>query len=99
MTKATSSINNEAQLIRYAEEIVSPLIREGVFEDFERALRALLLDYIDRQVAKYKNKNLELEAYYKQNFDSFTASLKNHAVSEQEDAWMDWEAALVLLRK
>ena len=99
MTKATSSINNEAQLIRYAEKIVSPLIREGVFEDFERALRALLLDYIDRQVAKYKNKNLELEAYYKQNFDSFTASLKNYAVSEQEDAWMDWEAALVLLRK
>ena len=95
----TNSSANEAQLIRYAEKIVLPLIREGVFENFERAFRALLLDYIDRQIANYKNKNDEMEARYKQNFDSFTASLKNHALSEQEDVWMDWEAVLVLLRK
>ncbi|OGO74617.1 MAG: hypothetical protein A3K41_16460 [Chloroflexi bacterium RIFOXYD12_FULL_57_15] len=99
MTNAVSSIANEAQLIRYAEKIVSPLIREGVFENFERALRALLLDYIDRQIANYKNKNAELEARYKQKFDSFTVSLKNHAAPDQEDAWMDWETALVFLRK
>jgi len=98
MTNAASSAN-EAQLIQYAEKIVSPLIREGVFENFERAFRALLLDYIDRQIANYKDKNTELEARYKQNFDSFTASLKNHAAPEQEDIWMDWEAVIVLLRK
>jgi len=98
MTNAALSAN-EAQLIQYAEKIVSPLIREGVFENFERALRALLLDYIDRQISNYKNKNAELEARYKQNFDSFTASLKNNAAPEQEDIWMDWEAQLVLLRK
>ena len=90
---------NEVQLIQYAEKIVSPLIREGVFENFERAFRALLLDYIDHQITNYKDKNTELEAQYKQNFDSFTASLKNHATPEQEDIWMDWEAVLVLLRK
>ncbi|MDD2922016.1 MAG: hypothetical protein PHQ36_06990, partial [Anaerolineales bacterium] len=66
---------------------------------FERALRALLLDYVDRQVVEYKNKNAEFEARYKQTFDSFTASLKNSATPEQEDEWMDWEAALVFLRK
>ncbi len=90
---------NEAQLMQYAEKIVSPLIREGVFENFERALRALLLDYIDRQISSYKNKNAELEARYKQDFDSFTASLTNNAAPEKEDVWMDWEAAVVLLRK
>ncbi len=98
MTNATLSAH-EAQLIHHAEKIVSPLIREGVFENFERALRALLLDYIDRQISSYKNKNAELEARYKQDFDSFTASLKNNAAPEKEDAWMDWEAAVVLLRK
>ena len=98
MTNSVSSAN-EAHLIRYAEKIVSPLIREGVFENFERAFRALLLDYIDHQIANYKDKNTELEARYKQNFDSFTVSLKNHASPEQEDVWMDWEAVLVLLRK
>ena len=90
---------NEARLFRSAEKIVSPLIREGVFENFERALSALLVDFIDRQIAVYKNKNDELEARYKQNFDSFSASIKNTAAPEQEDVWMDWEAALVFLRK
>ena len=90
---------NEARLFRSAEKIVSPLIREGVFDNFERALSALLLDFIDRQIAVYKNKNDELEARYKQKFDAFSASIKNTATPEQEDVWMDWEAALVFLRK
>ncbi len=98
MTNITLSAN-EAQLVRSVEKIVSPLIREGVFDNFERALSALLLDYIDRQIAVYKNKNDELEARYQQNFDSFSASIKNTAAPEQEDVWMDWEAALVFLRK
>lgn len=98
MTNSTLSAN-EARLVRFAEKIVSPLIREGVFDNFERALSALLLDYIDRQIAVYKNKNDELEARYKQNFDSFSASIKNVAAPEQEDVWMDWETALVFLRK
>jgi hypothetical protein len=70
-----------------------------VFDNFERALSALLLDYIDRQIARYKNTNDELEKHYKQNFDSFSASLKNSAAPEQEEAWMDWESTLVFLRK
>lgn len=90
---------NEAQLVRSAEKIVSPLIREGVFDNFERALSALLLDYIDRQIALYQEKNKKLEAQYKQDFDAFSASLKNKAVPDQEDVWMDWESALVFLRK
>jgi hypothetical protein len=98
MTNATLS-KSELQLVRSAKKIVLPLIREGVFDNFERALSSLLLDYVDRQIEVYKTRNAELEARYKQNFDSFSASIKNSAVPEQEDAWMDWEAALVFLRK
>lgn len=98
MTNLTLSAN-EAQLVRSVEKLVSPLIREGVFDNFERALSALLLDYIDRQIAVYSKKNDELKAHYKQDFDAFSASIKNKATPEQEDVWMDWEAALVFLRK
>lgn len=98
MTNLTLSAN-EAQLVRSVEKLVSPLIREGVFDNFERALSALLLDYIDRQIAVYAKKNDELKARFKQDFDSFSASIKNKATPEQEDIWMDWEAALVFLRK
>ncbi|MBV6394226.1 MAG: hypothetical protein KPEEDBHJ_03479 [Anaerolineales bacterium] len=98
MTNPTLSAH-EAQLARSVEKLVSPLIREGVFDNFERALSALLLDYIDRQIALYREKNDKLEAQYKQNFEAFSASIKNKAAPEQEDVWMDWEAALVFLRK
>lgn len=98
MTNLTLSAH-EAQLARSVEKLVSPLIREGVFDNFERALSALLLDYIDRQIAVYSSKNDELKARYKQDFDSYSASIKNKATPEQEDVWMDWEAALVFLRK
>jgi hypothetical protein len=98
MTNLTLSAN-EAQLVRSVEKLVSPLIREGVFDNFERALSALLLDYIDRQIAVYQEKNDKLEARYKQDFDSFSTSIKNKAAPEQEDVWMDWETVLVFLRK
>jgi hypothetical protein len=98
MTNATLSAS-ESQLLRSVEKIVSPLIREGVFDNFEFALRALLLDYVDRQIASYKNKNAEFEFRHKQNFDLFSTSLKNRATPEQEDEWMDWESVLVFLRK
>ena len=97
MTNA--ALPDKQRLINSAEKIVSPLIREGVFDNFERALSALLLDYIDRQIAVYKNRNDEMEARYKQNFDAFSASIRNSATPEQEDVWMDWETALVFLHK
>jgi hypothetical protein len=90
---------DELRLMQYAERLFTPLIREGVFENFERVFSALLLDYIDRQIAIYKNKNNELEARHRQSFADFTASLKNRATPEQEEVWMDWESAITFLRK
>jgi hypothetical protein len=90
---------NELRLMQYAEKLFTPLIREGVFDNFERVFSALLVDYIDRQIALYKRKNDEFESRHKQSFEVFTAALKNRAAPEQEEAWMDWEAAQIFLRK
>ena len=70
-----------------------------MFDNFERAPSALLLDYIDRQIAVYSSNHDELKTGYKQDFDSFSAAIKKKATPEQEDVWMDWESALVFLRK
>ena len=90
---------NEVRLMQYAEKLFTPLIREGVFDNLERAFSTLLLDYIDRQIVLYKNKNNEFETQHQQSFDDFTASLKNRATPEQEEAWMDWESAITFLHK
>lgn len=98
MSSATHS-PTEIQLVEYAARLFAPLIREGVFENLERAFRALLLDYIERQIATYKNKAVAFEARYQQSFESFTASLQGRAAPEEEEIWMDWEAALTFLNK
>ena len=90
---------NEVRLMQYAEKIFAPLIHEDVFANIGCEVSALLLDYIARQIALYKNKNNELEARHQKSFDDFTASLKNRATPEQEEAWIDWEAARTFLRK
>ncbi len=89
----------EMRLVEYAERLFAPLIREGVFENLERAFRALLLDYVERQIATYKHKVAECESRYQQSFEIFTASLKGRATPDEEEAWMDWEAALTFLSK
>lgn len=90
---------NEVRLMQYAEKLFAPLIREGVFDNVERVFQTLLLDYIDKQITLYKNKNEEFESRHKQSFDAFTTALKNRATPEQEEAWMDWESAITFLRK
>lgn len=90
---------SEVQLLEYAERLFAPLVHEGVFENFERAFRALLLDYIERQIAVYNAKAAEFEARHQQPFETFTASLQGSASPAEEEAWMDWEAALRFLNK
>jgi hypothetical protein len=98
MPNATSP-SSELQLVKYAERLFAPLIREGVFENFERAFRALLLDYIDQQVAIYQEKIAGLELRHQQPFEVFTESLKGRATPNEEEARMDWEAARTFLSK
>ncbi len=98
MTQATHS-SSEIQLLEYAEQLFAPLVREGVFENFERAFRALLLDYVDRKINGYRTHAAEFESRYKQGFEAFTASLKGRATPDEEEVWMDWETTLTFLNK
>lgn len=94
-----SNASDETRLVEYAERIFAPLVREGVFENFERAFRALLLEYIERQISTYKQRVAEFEARRQETFEAYTDSLKDHASPEDEEAWMDWETARVVLGK
>ncbi len=90
---------DEMRLLAQAEHLFAPLIREGMFADFEQAFRALLLDYIDRQIGRYKTRVAEFEAHHQQSFEAFTTTLQGRAYPAEEEAWMDWEAALAFLSK
>ncbi len=90
---------SELQLVRQAERLFAPLVAEGVFENYERAFRALLLDYVERQIATYARKAAQFEQRYRQSFESFTSGLQGRATPAAEEEWLDWEGALIFLRK
>lgn len=87
------------RLTQCAERLFTPLVRQGVYDTFERALRSILVDYVDQQIAKWTSRVSEFEKKYPQSFEAFSALVKNRATPEQEEVWMDWEAALVFLKK
>ena len=98
MLQAANS-STEIQLLEYAEQLFAPLVREGVFDSFEQALRTLLLDYVERKIGTYKQKVTEFESRYQQTFGSYSVSLQNRATPDDEETWMDWETALTFLNK
>ncbi|MBS1250705.1 MAG: hypothetical protein MAG431_02300 [Chloroflexi bacterium] len=44
------------QLTQHAEQLFNPLVQQGLFDNFERALRTVLLKYVDEQILVYKKR-------------------------------------------
>ncbi len=90
-------------------EIVSPLVKNGVFEDAETAVKKLMLDYILHQIHHLQGKIKKFEKKYKMNYRHFNEYLMERAkkvvsdrslhqalMMEEEDA-LDWKIATEML--
>jgi len=90
---------NAAPVLEYAHRLFAPLVREGLFKSYDELLKSLLLDYIDRQIALHEEQVRAFEAKHGMTFEEYTRNLRGRATIVEEDEWMDWEEALVFLRK
>ncbi len=54
---------------------------------------------IDQQIALYEEQARAFEAKHGMTFEEYTHDLRRRASIAEEDEWMDWEKALVFLRK
>jgi hypothetical protein len=82
-----------------AEKIFRPLIRENIFKNYNELLKHLMLTYINQQLKTYQKKVHEFETKHQLSFEDFTRSLKGKASWQDEDKWLDWEDAVVFLKK
>lgn len=91
------------------ENIVSPLIENGMFEDAEAAVKKLMLDYILHQIHHYQANVKRFEKKYSMNYHYFNQYLMERAkkvamdkslhhsfMIEEEDA-LDWKIATEML--
>ena len=80
--------------IEFVERLVKPLVQSGVYKDETSALKAIVIDYIDRKKTEYDDISSRFEKKYKRDFKTFTKEIANRATVEIEDDWMEWKGAI-----
>ncbi len=64
---------------REVAALVEPLVRSQAFPSTEEAIRALVREYILRQIQHYRRRLTTLEKRHKMSFDQFSAYLKERS--------------------
>jgi hypothetical protein len=77
--------------------IAESLVATKKYKNLNEALYALAIAEVDRKIAKYRRRISRLRKKHDMTFDEFTAHLRGRANIEQEDDWLEWEAALDML--
>jgi hypothetical protein len=77
--------------------IAESLVATRKYHNLDEALYALAIGEVDRKIAKYRRRISHLRKKYDMTFDEFTTHLRGRATIEQEDDWLEWEAALDML--
>lgn len=80
--------------VDFVESMIKPLVQSGVYKDESSALKALIVDYIDRKREEYDTVISKFEKKYQKDFDEFSRGLLNTATIELEDDWMEWKGAI-----
>ncbi len=86
-----------ATLTQTAFLLTEPFVSTGIYASPEQALRHIILDYIERQIAWAKAELQHYEQKYNRTFAEWTESLSGQATIADEDDWMEWEATLDML--
>ncbi len=77
--------------------LTEPFVRTGIYASSEQALKHIVLDYIERQIAWAEAELQRYEQKYQHTFAEWTESLSGWATITDEDDWMEWEATIDML--
>ena len=77
--------------------IAESLVATRKYHSLDEALYALAIGEVDRKIAKYRRRISHLKKKHGMTFDEFTTHLRGRATIEQEDDWLEWEAAIDML--
>ena len=87
----------EQPAVKTLETIANTLVGLGQYKSQSDALRAIAIEQVNRKIALYERRVKRFEKKHRATFDKFTKRLRQRATANQEDEWMEWEAALEML--
>ena len=84
-------------LTRVTSLLTEPFVRTGIYASPAQALKHIILDYVERQIAWAEAERQRYEQKYQRTFAEWSESLSGQATIADEDDWMEWEAILDML--
>lgn len=79
------------------EKVAKGMVEVGLYKDVEAAIRALALEQIERKIAAYRERVQEFERKYGHSLEEHSRLLEGKASMEEEEEWMEWKGAVVML--
>jgi hypothetical protein len=73
------------------------MVAAGVYKDEEAAIKAMAIEQIERKITAYRQQVQTFERKYQQTLDEHSRGLQGKATMEEEDEWLDWKSAVVML--
>ncbi len=83
--------------IQDLEELAKPFIDIGLYSSDATFFSDLIRDTAEHRLNRYEKTIKKLERKYGMSFDDFSKKLELGATIEEEDDWMEWEAAINML--
>jgi hypothetical protein len=79
------------------ETMARGMVTAGLYKDISAAIKAMALEQIERKIVTYRAQVEGFEKHYHRNLETQSALLEGHASMEEEEAWMEWKGAVVML--
>jgi hypothetical protein len=79
------------------ETVAHSLVAAGLYKDEETAIKALAIEQIERKITSYRDQVKALEKKHRLSLEEYSRRLEGKATMEEEDEWMEWKGAAVML--
>ena len=79
------------------QQVAQGMVVAGLYKDVGTAIRALAVEQVERKIAAYRAQVQEFERQYGHSLEAHSRLLEGKASMEEEEEWMEWKGATVML--
>ncbi len=79
------------------EKVAKGMVATGVYKDVKTAIKALAVEQVERKIAAYRKQVEEFERKNSHSLAEHGRLLEGKATMEEEEEWMEWKGAAVML--
>jgi hypothetical protein len=79
------------------ESVAKSMVTAGLYKDEGAAILALALEQIEKKIAAYQEQMQAFAHKYHHSLEEYGRLLEGKASMEEEEEWMEWKGAAVML--